>query len=83
MCGLLWVAACCGPAPQLVLGAYYGTGKKGGLLSTFLCGVYDSTRRQWVTVCKVREVPDVPRLVCPNPPPPHTHTLTHTLRLQL
>jgi hypothetical protein len=40
-------------APQVVLGAYYGTGKKGGLMSTFLMGVYDEVRKVWLTVCKV------------------------------
>ena len=38
---------------QVVLGAYYGTGKKGGIMSTFLMGVYDEARKVWLTVCKV------------------------------
>ncbi|CAF4380350.1 unnamed protein product, partial [Didymodactylos carnosus] len=36
----------------VVLGAYYGTGKKGGLMSVFLLGCYDQTKQQWCTVCK-------------------------------
>lgn len=45
-------------ADLVVLGAYYGSGAKGGLLSTFLMGVCDKTvpvggRGRWKTVCKV------------------------------
>jgi DNA ligase 3 len=45
-------------ADLVVLGAYYGSGNKGGLLSTFLMGVCDKTvpvggRGRWKTVCKV------------------------------
>jgi hypothetical protein len=39
-------------ADLVVLGAYYGTGSKGGILSTFLMGCQDS-KGIWRTVCKV------------------------------
>jgi len=37
----------------IVLGAFYGTGKHGSLLATFLCGVLDADARKFRTVCKV------------------------------
>eukprot|EP00164_Ancoracysta_twista_P004258 GFYU01005737.1.p1 GENE.GFYU01005737.1~~GFYU01005737.1.p1 ORF type:complete len:638 (-),score=220.42 GFYU01005737.1:54-1697(-) len=37
----------------VVLGAYHGTGSKGGMKSTFLMGCYDDKAEQWKTVCKV------------------------------
>jgi ATP-dependent DNA ligase I len=45
-------------ADLVVLGAYYGSGNKGGVLSTFLMGVWDKTipaggAKQFKTVCKV------------------------------
>ncbi|XP_017483608.1 PREDICTED: DNA ligase 3 isoform X3 [Rhagoletis zephyria] len=40
-------------ADLVVLGAWYGSGKKGGILSIFLMGCYDSTDRLWKTVTKV------------------------------
>mmetsp|Transcript_8130 Transcript_8130/g.13154 ORF Transcript_8130/g.13154 Transcript_8130/m.13154 type:complete len:760 (+) Transcript_8130:62-2341(+) len=40
-------------ADLVVLGGYYGTGSKGGLLSVFLMGCYDSSAGKWKTVCKV------------------------------
>ncbi|CAF3243885.1 unnamed protein product [Rotaria socialis] len=39
-------------ADLVVLGAYYGTGKKGGLMSVFLLGCYDPKTDQWCTVAK-------------------------------
>lgn len=36
----------------VVLGAYHGTGKKGGMLSSFLLGIYDSATQTATTVCK-------------------------------
>jgi DNA ligase-3 len=39
-------------ADLVVLGAYYGTGNKGGLMSVFLMGVYDESCRKWKTVAK-------------------------------
>jgi DNA ligase-3 len=39
-------------ADLLVLGAYFGTGSKGGLLSVFLMGVYDEKEKNYKTVCK-------------------------------
>eukprot|EP00042_Codosiga_hollandica_P055936 m.794021 g.794021 ORF g.794021 m.794021 type:complete len:1092 (-) comp59236_c0_seq3:2035-5310(-) len=39
-------------ADLVVLGAYYGTGTKGGIMSTFLMGCRD-TNDKWRTVCKV------------------------------
>ena len=38
-------------AAQVVLGGYYGTGNKGGLISVFLLGVYSDATGQWLTVC--------------------------------
>ncbi|GAB1605965.1 DNA ligase 3 [Argonauta hians] len=40
-------------ADLVVLGAYYGTGNKGGLMSVFLTGVYDPATKKWCTVSKV------------------------------
>jgi len=40
-------------ADLVVLGAYYGTGNKGGMKSVFLMGVYDDKRDKWLTVTKV------------------------------
>ncbi|KAI8046838.1 hypothetical protein M5D96_003052 [Drosophila gunungcola] len=40
-------------ADLVVLGAWYGSGKKGGVLSIFLMGCYDATGRLWKTVTKV------------------------------
>ncbi|ETO12360.1 hypothetical protein RFI_25015 [Reticulomyxa filosa] len=40
-------------ADLVVLGAYKGSGKHGGLYSTFLTGVLDSNLQQFKTVCKV------------------------------
>ncbi|UJR26750.1 hypothetical protein I4U23_008065 [Adineta vaga] len=39
-------------ADLVVLGAYYGTGKKGGLMSVFLLGCHDPETDQWYTVAK-------------------------------
>ncbi|XP_043270527.1 DNA ligase 3 [Venturia canescens] len=40
-------------ADLVVLGAWYGTGNKGGMMSVFLMGCYDDDTKQWVTVTKV------------------------------
>ncbi|XP_075148977.1 DNA ligase 3 [Haematobia irritans] len=40
-------------ADLVVLGASYGSGKKGGVLSIFLMGCYDRRDRLWKTVTKV------------------------------
>ncbi len=40
-------------ADLVVLGAWYGTGKKGGMLSIFLMGCFDKTQNVWKTVTKV------------------------------
>ncbi|XP_070172675.1 DNA ligase 3 isoform X2 [Polyergus mexicanus] len=40
-------------ADLVVLGAWYGTGNKGGILSIFLMGCYDEERDKWLTVTKV------------------------------
>lgn len=40
-------------ADLVVLGAYYGTGNKGGMKSVFLMGTYDEKKRKWFTVTKV------------------------------
>ncbi|XP_059161186.1 DNA ligase 3-like isoform X2 [Physella acuta] len=39
-------------ADLVVLGAYYGTGNKGGMMSVFLLGVLDPRENRWVTVTK-------------------------------
>lgn len=39
-------------ADLVVLGAYFGTGNKGGLMSIFLMGVYDPKEKVWLTVTK-------------------------------
>jgi DNA ligase-3 len=39
-------------ADLVVLGAYLGTGNKGGLMSVFLMGCYDPSRKKWLTVAK-------------------------------
>ncbi|KAK3104567.1 hypothetical protein FSP39_005106 [Pinctada imbricata] len=35
-----------------VLGAYYGSGRKGGIMSIFLLGVYNPDTKKWCTVTK-------------------------------
>ncbi len=40
-------------ADLVCLGAYYGTGNKGGLMSVFLMGVYNEKGNIWQTVTKV------------------------------
>ena len=37
----------------VVLGGWYGTGNKGGLVSVWLMGCYDTGARRWCTVTKV------------------------------
>uniref|UniRef100_A0A0P4VU83 ATP-dependent DNA ligase family profile domain-containing protein n=1 Tax=Scylla olivacea TaxID=85551 RepID=A0A0P4VU83_SCYOL len=39
-------------ADMVVLGAWYGKGRKGGLLSTFLMGCLDKRTGEWKTVTK-------------------------------
>ncbi|XP_050438393.1 DNA ligase 3 isoform X3 [Adelges cooleyi] len=40
-------------ADLVVLGAWFGTGNKGGMMSIFLMGCYDGTKDVWRTVTKV------------------------------
>ncbi|XP_076168075.1 DNA ligase 3 [Ptiloglossa arizonensis] len=40
-------------ADLVVLGAWYGTGNKGGMMSVFLMGCYDKEHKVWLTVTKV------------------------------
>lgn len=40
-------------ADLIVLGAWYGTGKKGGMMSVFLMGCYDPSTKKFCTVTKV------------------------------
>ena len=40
-------------ADLLVLGAYYGTGSRGGVMGSFLMGCYDKKTDTYKTVCKV------------------------------
>jgi DNA ligase-3 len=42
-------------ADLIVLGAYYGTGAKGGKMSIFLMGCYDEDEGNFKTVVKVRD----------------------------
>ena len=58
-------------ADLVVLGAYYGSGNKGGVLSTFLMGVWDKTipaggPKQFKTVCKVGNGHDDAKLASLN-----------------
>ncbi|CAG9537991.1 unnamed protein product [Cercopithifilaria johnstoni] len=39
-------------ADLIVLGAFYGTGNKGGMMSVFLMGVYDKEKQKFCTVTK-------------------------------
>ncbi|XP_028393630.1 DNA ligase 3-like [Dendronephthya gigantea] len=39
-------------ADLVVLGAYYGTGSKGGMMSVFLMGTYNKFTKKWCTVAK-------------------------------
>ena len=39
-------------ADLVVLGAFFGTGSKGGIMSVFLMGCYDEDAKIWKTVCK-------------------------------
>ena len=41
-------------ADLVVLGAWYGTGNRGGIMSIFLMGCYNQHTRQWCTVTKVK-----------------------------
>ncbi|KPJ02421.1 DNA ligase 3 [Papilio xuthus] len=49
-------------ADLVVLGAWFGTGKKGGMMSVFLMGCLDTRRNRWVTVTKVHTGHDDPTL---------------------
>ncbi|GJQ69356.1 lig3 [Trypoxylus dichotomus] len=40
-------------ADLIVLGAWYGTGRMGGMMSIFLMGCYDEKKKQFLTVTKV------------------------------
>ncbi|GIY07413.1 hypothetical protein CEXT_237982 [Caerostris extrusa] len=40
-------------ADLVVLGGYYGTGRKGGIMSVFLMGCYNPSTEKWCTVTKV------------------------------
>ena len=40
-------------ADLVVLGGWYGTGTKGGIMSIFLMGCYDEFAHRWRTVTKV------------------------------
>lgn len=47
-----YLAGMADSADLLVLGAFYGSGAKGGLLTTYLCCVYDPATKSFKTVCK-------------------------------
>lgn len=40
-------------ADLVVLGAYFGTGQKGGMMSIFLMGCWDEEKEKFCTVSKV------------------------------
>lgn len=40
-------------ADLVVLGAWFGTGNKGGMMSIFLMGCYNEAKKKWCTVTKV------------------------------
>ena len=40
-------------ADLVVLGAWYGSGNRGGKISIFLMGCYDQNNNKWKTVTKV------------------------------
>eukprot|EP00817_Percolomonadidae_sp_ATCC50343_P000608 CAMPEP_0117432386 /NCGR_PEP_ID=MMETSP0758-20121206/11873_1 /TAXON_ID=63605 /ORGANISM="Percolomonas cosmopolitus, Strain AE-1 (ATCC 50343)" /LENGTH=540 /DNA_ID=CAMNT_0005222249 /DNA_START=380 /DNA_END=1998 /DNA_ORIENTATION=+ len=40
-------------ADLVVIGGYYGTGSKGGLISTYLMACYDNVTQKYMSVCKV------------------------------
>jgi ATP-dependent DNA ligase I len=47
-----YLAGMADSADLLVLGAFYGSGAKGGLLATYLCCVYDPATKSFKTTCK-------------------------------
>lgn len=47
-----YLAGMADSADLVVLGAFYGSGAKGGLLTTYLCCVLDPTTKTFKTVCK-------------------------------
>jgi len=47
-----YLAGMADSADLVVLGAYYGSGNKGGLLTTYLCCVFDPTTKTFKTTCK-------------------------------
>lgn len=49
----LFEGAMADSADLIVLGAWYGTGKKGGMMSVFLMGCYDPYTKKFCTVTKV------------------------------
>lgn len=49
----LFEGAMADTADLIVLGAWYGTGKKGGMMSVFLMGCYNPQSRRFCTVTKV------------------------------
>lgn len=49
----LFQGAMADSADLIVLGAWYGTGKKGGMMSIFLMGCYDECTKKFYTVTKV------------------------------
>jgi len=48
-----YLAGMADSADLVVVGAYYGTGAYGGMMSVFLMGCQDPASGQWKTVCKV------------------------------
>ena len=78
-----YLAGMADSADLVVLGAFFGTGNMGGLISSFLMGVYDKENKVWSTVCKVANGFDEatiaklqlelkPKMVC------YTHTSVHS-----
>ncbi|XP_058794597.1 DNA ligase 3 isoform X2 [Phymastichus coffea] len=59
----LFEGAMADSADLVVLGAWYGTGQKGGIMSVFLMGCYDTEHDIWLTVTKVHTGHDDATLV--------------------
>ncbi|OAD52215.1 DNA ligase 3 [Eufriesea mexicana] len=59
----LYDGAMADSADLVVLGAWYGTGNKGGMMSVFLMGCFDEDHDKWLTVTKVHTGHDDATLV--------------------